>query len=186
MALFVGIGGTTREGSSSEYALNIVMGGLRAHGHDTEVFLGEQLKALPIYDPEDDRRTGIADELVDALRRCDGLVIATPGYHGSVSGLIKNAIDYVEDLRNDERCYWDGIPVGCVAVAYGWQASVGALSALRDITHALRGWSTPYGAAINSAVQDVRSDPDVRVSLNLVADQVAWFAEQTTSRVAAV
>jgi len=41
--------------------------------------------------------------------------------------------------------------VGCIATAAGWLGAVNTLGALRDIVHALRGWPTPLGAAINSA-----------------------------------
>ena len=40
-----------------------------------------------------------------AYRWADGLLVASPGYHGGISGMMKNALDYVEDLRADERVY---------------------------------------------------------------------------------
>ena len=43
-----------------------------------------------------------------AVSAADGLIIASPGYHGGISGLVKNALDYVEDLRGDARPYLDG------------------------------------------------------------------------------
>ncbi len=41
--------------------------------------------------------------------------------------------------------------VGLIATAYGWQATGSTLATLRSIVHALRGWPTPLGAAINSS-----------------------------------
>ena len=41
--------------------------------------------------------------------------------------------------------------MGLIATAAGWQAAVSTLQALRTITHALRGWPTPMGLAINTA-----------------------------------
>jgi FMN reductase len=38
-------------------------------------------------------------ELVAELALADGIVLGSPGYHGSISGLVKNALDYAEDLR---------------------------------------------------------------------------------------
>ena len=60
-------------------------------------------------------------------------------------------LDYIEDLRPDSRPYLHGRGVGLIAVAYGWQAAVTTLDQLRTITHALRGWPTPLGGAVNSA-----------------------------------
>ena len=68
-----------------------------------------------------------------------------------MSGLVKNALDYLEELRGDQRPYLDGRAVGLVAVARGWQASVATLGTLRQVVHALRGWPTPLGLAINSS-----------------------------------
>ena len=45
------------------------------------------------------------------------VVIASPGYHGTVSGLVKNSLDYLEVLREDDRPYLDGRAVGVIAVA---------------------------------------------------------------------
>ena len=90
-------------------------------------------------------------ELVEALRDADAVVVGSPGYHGAVSGLVKNALDYIEDLREDPRVYLDNTPWGCISCAYGWQAAVGTLGQLRSIGHALRAWPTPLGVAINSA-----------------------------------
>ena len=164
----VGLGGTLRPGSSTESALRIALDSARAEGARTELFGGRELAALPMYDPEGPRDAG-AERLVAALRAADGVIIASPGYHGSVSGLVKNALDYVEDLRVDTRPYLSGRAVGCVTTAYGWQAAVTTLQTLRSIAHALRGWPTPLGAAINSAVNRVSyGDPcDDRVQFQL-------------------
>ena len=85
------------------------------------------------FPPLPPRRTADAQagEFVAAVRAADAVVVASPGYHGIVSGLVKNALDYLEELRSDERPYLHGRPVGLVAVAGGWQAAVGTLGSLR-------------------------------------------------------
>ena len=125
--------------------------------------------------------TEAARRLVAALRRCDGLVIASPGYHGSISGLLKNALDYVEDMRADAAPYLDGRVVGCIAVAYGPQAMGTTLIAMRTIVHALRAWPTPMAAALNGAAKlfdaDGRcTDISAEAQLRTVAQQVVDFA----------
>jgi FMN reductase len=95
---------------------------------------------VPMYNPGDTHRTDTVQRLIDAYRRCDGTIIVSPGYDGCVSGLAKNALDYVEDLRSDHRVYFDGVAVGCIARAAGWQADGHTLSTPRSIAHALRGW----------------------------------------------
>ena len=168
--LIVGLGGTTRPGSSSERALAVALGAAQELGARTELIAAGNLQ-LPLYAPERPERTPEAVRLVNALAVADGVVIASPGYHGGPSGLIKNALDYVEDLRDAPRTYLDGVPVGCIACAHGWQATTTTLAALRSVVHALRGWPTPFGAAINSA-QAAIMDGDVAAQLRLVGRQV--------------
>jgi FMN reductase len=66
-------------------------------------------------------------------------------------------------------------------VAHGWQAAVTTLEQLRTITHALRGWATPLGGAINAAetkFDDAGGASDERTvrTLHLIGRQVAEFA----------
>lgn len=176
----VGIGGSIRADSQSERALRIALEGARNAGASTFAVTGEDL-VLPFYDPALTERTDAAKRLVEALRGADGVVLVSPGYHGTVSGLVKNALDYVEDLREDSRPYLDGRAIGCVATAQGWQAAVTTLTALRSIVHALRGWPTPLGAALNSAQVEFDtaggcSDASVVDSLRTIGHQVVDFA----------
>ncbi|GAA4437525.1 NAD(P)H-dependent oxidoreductase [Actinokineospora soli] len=176
----VGIGGSLRADSQSERALRLALAGAAELGAKTTVLSGTDL-VLPFYDPSLPDRSDTARRLVDELRDADGVILVSPGYHGTVSGLVKNALDYVEDLRGDPRPYLDGRAVGCVATASGWQASVTTLTALRSIVHALRGWPTPLGASVNSAevVFDASggcSDPQVASTLRTIGLQVAEFA----------
>ncbi|CCH27595.1 NAD(P)H-dependent oxidoreductase [Actinosynnema sp. NPDC047251] len=176
----VGIGGSLRPNSQSERALRIALSGAADAGAKVIEVVGPDL-VLPFYDPAVADRPDNARRLVEALRQADGVVLVSPGYHGTVSGLVKNALDYVEDLREDPRVYLDGRAVGCVAAARGWQASVTTLTALRSIVHALRGWPTPLGSAINSRevefdLEGGCSDPTVADTLRTIGRQVAEFA----------
>ena len=180
--LIVGIGGTTRPGSTSERAARYVLARARELGADTEMLTGAQI-LLPIYVPESTERDAAARHFVAVLRRATGIVISSPGYHGSLSGLIKNALDYAEDMREDPLPYFDGRAVGLIACANGWQATGATLGALRSIVHALRGWPTPLGVALNTAESrfgdgDVPANAAAEKQLSLLAGQVVRFAEQ--------
>ena len=48
--------------------------------------------------------------------------------------------------------------MGCIVVADGWQAGGTALSALRTIVHALRGWPTPLGLTLNPSAGPLFDD----------------------------
>lgn len=174
------IGGSTRPDSSSEKALRISARAALAAGAEVELIVGRDLM-LPIYDTETTDRNPQALDLLSAIRDADALIVASPGYHGAVSGMIKNALDYIEDLRGDPRPYLDGMPVGCVAVAYGWQATVSTLHSLRVTVHALRGWPSPLGATVNASCPVFNDtgdciDDSARFQLETVAQQVVDFA----------
>ncbi len=178
----VGLGGSIRDDSQSERVLRTVLAGVAERGAKTSILTGSDL-LLPFYDPAISERTERAERLVAELRDADGVVLVSPGYHGTVSGLVKNALDYVEDLRPDDRPYLHGRAVGCVATASGWQAGVSTLNALRSIVHALRGWPTPLGAALHSGqvrFDDIGgcSDAGVADTLRTIGEQVVDFAEQ--------
>lgn len=171
------LGGSTTPHSASERALRLAVD---ATGLEVTSITGRALM-LPIYDTETRERTPEAHALIEAARRADGILIASPGYHGGVSGMVKNALDYLEDLRHDERPYLEGRVVGLIGVAHGWQTAVGTLAQLRDVVHSLRGWPTPLGVAINDSAgligaDAAHSDPHVVGQLQTLGRQVAETA----------
>jgi FMN reductase len=178
--LIVGLGGTTRAGSSSERALRLALRSAEGHGARIEIVAGEALD-LPMYAPERASRDSKTVRLISLLRQADGVILASPGYHGSISGMLKNALDYIEDMRGDENPYLHGRAVGCIVCAHGWQATGTTLVAMRSIVHALRGWPTPLGIAINTAETkfDERGDcldGDVARNLSTMGEQLVNFA----------
>lgn len=179
----VGIGGTTRANSSSERALQVALDHAASLGAETTIFGGEELALLPHYAPENPERHEVAERLVAALREADGVIISSPAYHGGISGMLKNALDYTEDMNKDERVYFDGRAVGVIASGYGWQAIVATMNQIRTIAHALRGWVTPLGAGVNSLDGPIDADGNVadervEFQLHTVAKEVVWFARQ--------
>jgi len=181
MPLVVGIGGTIGGVSSTERALRIALDSAGREGFRTRMFGGADMAQLPLYDPKATSRTDAEREFVDTVRQASALIIASPGYHGSISGVVKNALDLLEETAGDSRPYLADMPVGLIATAYGWQATGSTIAALRSIVHALRGWPTPFAATINTQLtkfDDVggASEPAVIEQLTLVGQQVARFA----------
>jgi FMN reductase len=179
----VGIGGTVRSDSTSEAALLVALASSQRAGGQVELFAAADL-ILPFYDPRAPGRSESALRLVAALRAADGVIVSSPGYHGAISGLIKNALDYAEDMAEDDRAYLSGLPFGCIGVAYGSQAAVMVLDNLRTIAHALRAFPTPYGAAIvaGPSIFDRGRciDADTRDHLEMVGQQVVELARLDT------
>ncbi|MGH3936772.1 MAG: NADPH-dependent FMN reductase, partial [Pseudonocardiaceae bacterium] len=110
-------------------------------GATTSLFRGSDLE-FPFYRPGVAECHATVRRYLDALRKADGVVLVSPTYHGTPSGLLKNALDYVNELADDADPYFDGRPIGCVSVAGGDQGAHSTLAVLRAIGHALRGWPT--------------------------------------------
>ncbi|MEW2546809.1 NAD(P)H-dependent oxidoreductase [Streptomyces sp. NPDC047002] len=176
----VGIGGSNRPRSTAEQALRVALAEAARRGAAVRVITGPEL-AMPLYGAAGSETSPQARRLLAAVADADGIILASPAYHGGVSGLVKNALDHIEELREDTRPYFSGRAVGCVSVAQGWQGAVSTLSALRDVTHALRGWPTPLGVAMNTAASGFSpegqcQDPRVQEQLEIVGAQVVEFA----------
>ncbi len=180
--LIVGIGGALHTGSTTELALRHA---LRFTGAHTTLFTGADLD-LPLFAAQRPQRTPAVNRLLDALREADGVILATPGYHGGMSGLVKNALDYTEFLRDDARPYLSERAVGCICNAAGWQGAVTTLTATRSIVHALRGWPTPLGVCVVGPEKAFDGHGEclqvsVDQQLQLLAGEVSEFAHWRAS-----
>lgn len=180
MVRIVALGGTVNDNSMTEMALRFAADHARSCGAEVTVFGGDYLRQLPHYGGPG-HAEGEAAELIAAVRDADGLLIAAPGYHGTISGVVKNALDFMEDLSGDSRPYLDARAVGLIATAGGEQASMGTLTTMRAIIHALRGWPTPMGVTILSraglfSAEGECLDERTKAQLELVGKQVVMGA----------
>jgi FMN reductase len=177
----LGLGGTHRAGSTSERVLRAALAEAERTGARTEIMTARELD-FTMYDADDTRRSDTALRFLDAVRRCDGLVISCPGYHGGPSGLLKNALDYLQDHADGPRPYLHDRAVGCIVSAYGPMAAVTTLVSLRSTVHALRGWPTPLGIPIDSSAPGLLGpdptilDDRVAVRVRAMVEQVVTFA----------
>lgn len=176
----VALGGNATAGGSAERLLRHALARCEAQGADTQLFAGDAID-LPLYAPHHGNRCAKARALISALREADGVIVASPAYHGTVSGVVKNALDYAQDLVSDTQPYFDGRAVELVAVAGGWQAAGSTLATLRSITHALRGWPTPMAVTANSSQplfdpDGLLTDDGIAMQLDIMTGQVMMFA----------
>ena len=152
-----------------------------ALGARTRLIDGAVISGLPLYVPGRTERTPDECAFITAVRECDGVIVASAGYHGSITGPIKNALDLLEDLARDDRPYLDSCAFGAIVSAFGWLACGTTLVTLRSIAHALRAWPTPYGAAFVAQGKMFEADgtpldPKIGDQISLVARQVVDFA----------
>lgn len=172
------LSGSLRKGSTSDRIADWCAQRCAEQGATTRVFSGGGID-FPAYRPGLGAAWHDVQDFLDELRRADGVVLVSPAYHGTLSGLLKNALDYINDLDGPTP-YLDGRAIGCVAVGAAAQGAVSTLATLRTVAHAVRGWPTPVGVATSAApaalpAGEQASTPDGQRLVEMVS-QIMWMA----------
>ena len=100
----VGLGGSLRAGSTSRSALRTALEGAESAGAETLLLDLRELD-LPLYNPDDDEPTEQAARLIESCYAADGLIWSSPLYQGTISGALKNAIDWLHVLGGSDPPY---------------------------------------------------------------------------------
>ncbi|ELZ99371.1 NADPH-dependent FMN reductase [Haloferax sulfurifontis] len=135
----VAVCGSLRDHSYTRLALEHVLAGASAAGGTTELVDLREYD-LPPLDADFDEQ-GDSAELVRVVDGADAVILGTPVYHGSYSGVLKNALDYCGFDEFGEKT------VGLLAVA-GGSFPVTALEHLRSVCRSLNSWVLPHQVAI--------------------------------------
>ena len=140
----VGIGGSLRKESYSMQALHLAAERIEKLGAEVQVLDLKEM-TLPFCDGGSDY-PDYPDVAVmkAAVKDVDAVILATPEYHGSVSGVIKNALDL---MSFDE---FSGKVTGFISVL-GGQSNSNALNEMRVIMRWVHAWSIPEQIAIGQA-----------------------------------
>ncbi len=174
--LVAGICGSLRPCSYTRRAVGEVLGAAEELGVQTALIDLREYQ-LPFCDGKENERIYPADvfKLRDEVRAAQGLILGTPEYHGSFSGLLKNALDL---MGFDE---FEGKMIGLVGVSGGIGAAIEALNGLRSVGRALHAWVIPHQVGIptaGSAFDETGTlrDAELRDRLRQLGQQVARFA----------
>ncbi len=150
----LGLGGGMRATSRSLVALKEGLALAAAQGAETRLISLFDLQ-LPIYRPDfaspadyGAEAAPAIEHLLESLRWADGMLWSTPAYHGSLSGAVKNALDYVQFLSTDAPSFLYGKTVGVIATGAGAIAPVNAITQLNQVAHGLRAQVVPLAVPI--------------------------------------
>jgi NAD(P)H-dependent FMN reductase len=138
----VAAAGSLRDESHTRTSLRHALQAAEGCGATTELLDLREFD-LPPLDP-DVEGTGDGERFAARVRAADSVLLGTPVYHGSYSGVLKNAVDY---CGFDE---FESTTVGLLAVA-GGSFPVTALEHLRSVCRALNAWVLPHQAAVPRA-----------------------------------
>lgn len=172
----VGICGSLRPGSYTRMATHLALEGAREVGADTRLI---DLRDYDLVFCDGNQNEEDYPQDVFRLRRevgrADGILLATPEYHGGVSGVLKNALD----LMGFDQ--FEGKMIGLVGVAGGRMGAANALNHLRTIGRTLHAWVVPEQVSIAEAWNVFDDDgkirhPGLENQIKEVGRQVARFA----------
>ena len=111
----------------------------------------------------------------NALRDSQGIILATPEYHGSLTGVLKNMLDLmsIEDFETKI--------IGLVGVAGGHIGAINSLNAMKTICRNLHCWVLPQEVSIANSAETFDDDgavkdPAIEERLLNVGRQVVKFA----------
>jgi NAD(P)H-dependent FMN reductase len=144
----LGVAGSMRQQSYSTRTLKIVLE--EANKYASEPYMLELRKMnLPLYDPSEitsdepspnNNNNNVLERITTALKWADAFVLASPDYHGSMSGGMKNFLDY----------FWEdfaGKTFGYIVASH--EKGLTVADQMRTTVRQCYGWSMPYNISIN-------------------------------------
>jgi FMN reductase len=179
----VGLGGSIARASRSRAALQVALEGAASAGAETRLLDLRELD-LQMFNPEDEP-TDAAIELLDACHAADGMLWSSPMYQGTISGALKNALDWLRLLGDRNPPFLHDKVIGLISTAGGTQG-LQAINTMEFATRALRGWAVPYvvPVAMASRVFDQSGrlrDQAVEQQLRTLGGEVVRVAQRFVS-----
>jgi NAD(P)H-dependent FMN reductase len=171
----VGLSGSLRSPSVTRMAVQYALKGAQEEGAKVEI-LDLASRNLPFWGLErEEANVKAVGRFRDDLRQSDGIILGSPEIHGSISGVLKNALD----LTGTEE--FEGKMIGLIGVAGGRMGAVEALSHMRAIGRSLHAWVVPAQVSIGDSAQVFKLngepiDPEIGDRLKSVGREVAHFA----------
>jgi FMN reductase len=177
----VGLGGSLANVSKSRAALQLALEGAATAGAETQLLDIRQLN-LPMYNPDDDEPTETAATLIEACYAADGMLWSSPMYQGTISGALKNALDWLHLLGDREPPFLHDKVVGLISAAGGTQG-LQAINTMEFATRALRAWAVPYVVPVAAAARVFDrmgqiQDQAVELQLKALGSEVVRVAER--------
>lgn len=157
----IGIGGSLRPESYTYQALSLAIDLVKSH-KDVE---GELVDLRKLHLPFCDGSVSYPDypdlqKFRETVNKAQGIIIATPEYHGHLSGVLKNALDLLDED------HMKGKVVALLAIVGGLHSN-NAINSLRLICRQLHCWVLPEQMIISNAEESFKDGKLIDPSINL-------------------
>ncbi len=170
-----GVCGSLSENGATLTALKIALSGAAEYDAETELLELRDLNLVFFGSIPPDEYPPDVLRLRQAFRDSRGIILATPEYHGSLTGALKNMLDLmsIEDFETKI--------IGLVGVAGGQIGAINSLNTMKTICRNLHSWVLPQEVSIANSGQAFNSegnavDPALEDRLRNVCRQVVKFA----------
>ena len=136
----LGVASSMREGSYGTRALKRVLDAAEKHEAKTRLLDFRSIR-MPMFNPDiSNEHHEQMEKVIEDLNWADAFVLASPDYHGSMSGAMKNFLDF----------YWEefaGKTFGYICSSH--EKGLTVMDQMRTAVRQCYGWSLPYGVSIN-------------------------------------
>ena len=114
-----------------------------------------------MYNPDEGQSAEAAARLIESCRAADGMLWSSPMYQGTISGALKNALDWLHLLRDRDPPFLADEVIGLISAAGGTQR-LQAINTMEFAVRALRGWAVPYVVPVAGAARVFDADGDIQ------------------------
>jgi FMN reductase len=136
----LGVGGSMREGSFSTRAVGVALEMTHELGAETRLLDLREID-LPMFRPERESVPNVVLDVAEAVAWADVYILGTPDYHGSMSGTLKNFLDY----------HWKEFAGKLFAtLCASHEQGLTVMDQVRTAVRQCYGWSLPYGVSLHS------------------------------------
>lgn len=158
--------GSTREGSLNRRLVRVAARGAQAAGADCSLIELREWP-LPLYDGDVERVQGLppaARALKQRLARSSALLVASPEYNGSLSGVLKNTLDWLSrsaESPGPDLAGFRGKVAGVMSASTGPLGGARGLLHLRAVLGALGCLVLPDDVTVRNAADafDAAGEP---------------------------
>lgn len=105
---------------------------------------------IPMFDPYNQTPTDDVNQIIEAFTSEDLQIWMAPLYHGSIPGVMKNALDWLQLTINNESPYLTNKKIGLICTSDG-TFGIQGINTMISIAHTLRAWVLPYSIPINKS-----------------------------------
>jgi NAD(P)H-dependent FMN reductase len=168
MLKLLGVNGSLREKSSGLRAISTLLDLAKSHGAEPRL-LDLRTANLPMYNPDADPDERVTRVLAD-VAWADAFILASPDYHGTMSGAMKNFLDF----------HWSEFAGKLFAyLCASHERGVTVMEGMRLAVRQCYGWSLPYGISIHSEhdldTEGNITNPKIQARLKMTARDLVTY-----------